>query len=252
MRRARVSSGVGLLAALGVVVAAAVTVRAADDHDKVAPGRLRRPGGAEGVRAARGVVARSRAGRAGTVPRVLERVGRLGLEAHQRLGRTGDNGQDGQVSQGGRASAGQGARSVRLRGDPRRRHVPNLRRGGGGGQEAPGSDRRRQGPGRRSAPGFDQTRCTTPACSSYWRPKTPSVTPSRGSARSATRARGSPSPEDESYPLCVVTEGRGTIQVSYKGKTYWVCCTGCRDLFKDHPERVLAEAAAREKAAAKK
>jgi YHS domain-containing protein len=57
---------------------------------------------------------------------------------------------------------------------------------------------------------------------------------------------------DESYPLCVVTEGRGTIQVSYKGKTYWVCCTGCRDLFKERPERILAEAAAREKAAAKK
>ena len=56
----------------------------------------------------------------------------------------------------------------------------------------------------------------------------------------------------ESYPLCVVTEGRGTIQVSYKGKTYWVCCSGCRDLFKDQPERVLAEAAAREKATAKK
>ena len=39
MRRARVSSGVGLLAALGVVAAAAVTVRAVDDKDKVAPGR---------------------------------------------------------------------------------------------------------------------------------------------------------------------------------------------------------------------
>ena len=39
MRRARVSSGVGLLAALGIVAAAAVTVRAVDDKDKVAPGR---------------------------------------------------------------------------------------------------------------------------------------------------------------------------------------------------------------------
>ncbi len=56
----------------------------------------------------------------------------------------------------------------------------------------------------------------------------------------------------ESYPLCVVTEGRGTIKVSYKGKTYWVCCSGCRDLFNDDPESVLAEAAAREKATAKK
>jgi YHS domain-containing protein len=57
---------------------------------------------------------------------------------------------------------------------------------------------------------------------------------------------------DDSYPLCIVTEGRGTIKVSYKGKTYWVCCTGCRDLFKDHPERILAEASAREKVAEKK
>ena len=56
----------------------------------------------------------------------------------------------------------------------------------------------------------------------------------------------------ESYPLCIVTEGRGTIQVSYKGKTYWVCCSGCRDLFNDKPESVLAEAAARQKATAKK
>jgi YHS domain-containing protein len=57
-----------------------------------------------------------------------------------------------------------------------------------------------------------------------------------------------------SFPFCfcIVTEGRGTIQVSYKHKTYWVCCSGCRDLFNDDPESVLAEAAAREKAKAKK
>ncbi len=56
----------------------------------------------------------------------------------------------------------------------------------------------------------------------------------------------------ESYPLCIVTEGRGTTQVSYKGKTYWVCCSGCKDLFNENPESVLAEAAAREKAKASK
>ena len=39
MRRARVSSFVGLLAALGVVAAAAVRVRAVNDKDKVAPAR---------------------------------------------------------------------------------------------------------------------------------------------------------------------------------------------------------------------
>ncbi|MGH7134575.1 MAG: YHS domain-containing protein [Pirellulales bacterium] len=48
----------------------------------------------------------------------------------------------------------------------------------------------------------------------------------------------------------------GTIAVEYQGKKYYVCCTGCRDLFNDDPEGVLAEfcerkAAEREKAKAK-
>jgi YHS domain-containing protein len=51
----------------------------------------------------------------------------------------------------------------------------------------------------------------------------------------------------ESGPVCIVTEGRGTIKVSYKGKEYYVCCTGCRDLFNENPEAVLAEAAERKK-----
>ena len=46
---------------------------------------------------------------------------------------------------------------------------------------------------------------------------------------------------------CIVTGGLGTIQVEYKGKMYWVCCTGCREAFVDDPEGVLAEAAARVK-----
>src|SRR5207302_7203855 len=45
----------------------------------------------------------------------------------------------------------------------------------------------------------------------------------------------------ESYPLCIVTEGRGTIPVSYKGKTYYVCCSGCKDLFNEDPAAVLAD-----------
>jgi YHS domain-containing protein len=55
----------------------------------------------------------------------------------------------------------------------------------------------------------------------------------------------------ESGPICIVTEGRGTIQVSHKGKTYYVCCTGCKDLFTKDPETILAEAAARTKDAKK-
>jgi YHS domain-containing protein len=52
----------------------------------------------------------------------------------------------------------------------------------------------------------------------------------------------------ESGPVCIVTEGRGTLPVSYKGKTYHVCCSGCRDLFNENPEAILAEAAERQKA----
>jgi hypothetical protein len=47
---------------------------------------------------------------------------------------------------------------------------------------------------------------------------------------------------------CVVTGGLGTIEVSYEGKTYYVCCTGCRDYFNDNPKEVLAEYFARKEA----
>jgi len=46
---------------------------------------------------------------------------------------------------------------------------------------------------------------------------------------------------------CVVTGGLGTIPVSYDGKTYYVCCTGCRDYFKEAPEEVLADYHSRRK-----
>lgn len=46
-------------------------------------------------------------------------------------------------------------------------------------------------------------------------------------------------------PECIVSGGKGTMQIAYKGKNYWVCCTGCRDAFNDDPEGIIAEAAAR-------
>ncbi len=52
----------------------------------------------------------------------------------------------------------------------------------------------------------------------------------------------------DSYPSCIVTEGRGTIAVVYQGKTYYVCCSGCKELFDEDPEAILAEAAERQKA----
>jgi hypothetical protein len=46
---------------------------------------------------------------------------------------------------------------------------------------------------------------------------------------------------------CVVTGGLGTIEVTHDGKTYFVCCTGCRDYFNENAEKVLAEHAAKKK-----
>ena len=52
----------------------------------------------------------------------------------------------------------------------------------------------------------------------------------------------------DSYPECIVTGGRGTTEVKYQGKSYWVCCSGCKDLFEDDPAAILAEAAEKRKA----
>lgn len=43
-------------------------------------------------------------------------------------------------------------------------------------------------------------------------------------------------------PKCIVTGGAGTMTVSYKGGTYYVCCTGCRETFLDSPEVFIAKA----------
>jgi hypothetical protein len=40
---------------------------------------------------------------------------------------------------------------------------------------------------------------------------------------------------------CIVTGGLGTIPVTYKGVTYYVCCTGCRDAFNEDPEKYIKE-----------
>ena len=42
-------------------------------------------------------------------------------------------------------------------------------------------------------------------------------------------------------PECVVTGGKGTIAVKHDGQTYYVCCTGCKDLFEADPAGILAE-----------
>ncbi len=46
-------------------------------------------------------------------------------------------------------------------------------------------------------------------------------------------------------PKCIITGGAATLTVSYNGKTYPVCCTGCRDEFEAEPERWLKKLAAK-------
>ena len=45
----------------------------------------------------------------------------------------------------------------------------------------------------------------------------------------------------DNRPECVVSGGLGTMPVSHKGQTYYVCCSGCRDAFKDDPEKYIKE-----------
>jgi hypothetical protein len=58
---------------------------------------------------------------------------------------------------------------------------------------------------------------------------------------------GVPFAEGEIGPECIVSGGLGTIKVTYKGQTYYVCCSGCRDAFKDDPEKYIKEAEAKKK-----
>jgi YHS domain-containing protein len=45
----------------------------------------------------------------------------------------------------------------------------------------------------------------------------------------------------DNTPECIVSGGKGTMPVTYQGKTYYVCCSGCRDAFKDDPEKYIKE-----------
>ncbi|MBI3861263.1 MAG: hypothetical protein HY290_05150 [Planctomycetia bacterium] len=52
---------------------------------------------------------------------------------------------------------------------------------------------------------------------------------------------------DNPGPKCIISGGLGTMNVTYKGKSYPVCCSGCAAAFNDDPERWLAKLAEREK-----
>ncbi len=48
-------------------------------------------------------------------------------------------------------------------------------------------------------------------------------------------------------PVCIVSGGLGKIAVTYKGQTYYVCCGGCADAFKEDPEKYIKEFEAKKK-----
>lgn len=52
---------------------------------------------------------------------------------------------------------------------------------------------------------------------------------------------GVPFASGDGKPECIVTGGLGTIAVSYKGQTFYVCCSGCRSEFNDSPEKYIKE-----------
>ncbi len=43
-------------------------------------------------------------------------------------------------------------------------------------------------------------------------------------------------------PKCILTGGAASMTVSFGGKSYPVCCTGCRDEFNDNPEKYAKKA----------
>jgi hypothetical protein len=51
----------------------------------------------------------------------------------------------------------------------------------------------------------------------------------------------------EKGPECVVSGGRGTSAVSYGGETFYICCSGCADAFKENPKKYVDEFKAKKK-----
>ena len=251
MRRARVSSGVGLWAALGVVAAAAVAVRAADDKGKAAPGRRADQEALKAyaplVGSWRGVGQVQRGRVRGAWTESADWAWKLtrdsaGLEITVKKGKYLKAG----VLRPGRAP-GTFVFEATLADGTSRTFAG----------AASGDTKRLVLTADDKGPAVGVRRVSiTPLHDTRLLVLLEAEDPGRQSfsrlGEVGYTREGVAFASGESYPLCVVTEGRGTIRVRYKGKTYWVCCTGCRDLFNDDPESVLAEAAAREKANAKK
>ncbi|HEX8204174.1 MAG TPA: tetratricopeptide repeat protein, partial [Isosphaeraceae bacterium] len=49
-------------------------------------------------------------------------------------------------------------------------------------------------------------------------------------------------------PRCIVTGGAATLSISFEGKSYPLCCTGCRDEFQENPAKYVQKALSRARA----
>jgi hypothetical protein len=52
---------------------------------------------------------------------------------------------------------------------------------------------------------------------------------------------GVPFASGDGRPECIVSGGLGTTPVTYQGKTYYVCCSGCRAEFQEDPAKYVKE-----------
>jgi hypothetical protein len=52
---------------------------------------------------------------------------------------------------------------------------------------------------------------------------------------------------DYAEKTCIISEGLGTTEIVYKGRSYWVCCSGCKAAFDEEPDKWIARAAVRAK-----
>ena len=53
---------------------------------------------------------------------------------------------------------------------------------------------------------------------------------------------------DYGEKTCIISEGLGTSTVSFEGKSYYVCCSGCAAAFNDDPKGWIAKFEARKAA----
>jgi YHS domain-containing protein len=57
----------------------------------------------------------------------------------------------------------------------------------------------------------------------------------------ATTKLGESLSKTEKVNECVVSGGKGTTAVTFGGETFYVCCSGCADAFKENPKKYVDE-----------